>query len=55
MKKDRKKIRLKRKMKSKEIVRIYPMLPTKYNYIQRKEIRKKEQELFNSKVLSLNL
>ena len=55
MKKDRKKKRLKRKMKSKKVVQIYPMLPTKYNYVQRKELRKKEQELLKGKVLSLNL
>ena len=55
MKKDRKMKRLKRKMKSKEVVQIYPMLPTKFSYIEREKLREFEKELLKDKTLSLKI
>ena len=49
MKKDRKKIRLKRKLKaSKKIVQIYPMMPRKYSVVERKKLREKEKRILES-------
>ena len=46
MKKDRKQIRLKRKEEEKQKdFYLTPMLPRGYSYLQRKEIRRKEQEI----------
>ena len=50
MKKDRKQIRLKRKEKEnpKEILKDFylnPMLPRKYNYLERKKLREFEKEI----------
>lgn len=51
MKKDRRQIRLKRKNKSnQELISLNPMMPRKYNYIERKRLREFEKELLQGKM-----
>ena len=47
MKKDRKQKRLKRKQTKREIIKIYPMISTKYNYLERKKLREAEKMILS--------
>lgn len=47
MKKDRKQKRLKRKQTKREIIKIYPMMPTEYNYLERKKLREAEKMILS--------
>ena len=58
MKKDRKAIRTKRKEKEKfketlKVVQLKPLLPTKYNSIERAKLREFEKEILKEKELDI--
>lgn len=54
MKKDRKQIRLERNNKSNQtLVSLNPIMPRKYNYMERKRLREFEKELLKERKLDL--